>query len=399
MQQTLSKITRAVIFAAGLAGLTGLTGLICTPAQAQVRIGFITTLSGPGAALGQDQYDAFMLALAQNNGKLGDTEIQLFKEDDQLKPDVAVQAAQKLIEKDKVSIVTGVVYSNVMMAINKPITGAGVFLIGSNAGPTPLAGAGCSPYLFSTSWNNDQLHEAGGKLASDLGYKNIYLMAPNYQGGKDAVSGFKRYYKGTVIDEVYTQVNQPDYSVEIAQMQAAKPDAVYVFYPGGMGVNFVKQFRQAGLFGKLPLISVSTVDGTTLPALRELAIGAITSSAYSPDLDNPQNKAFVAAFQKKYGRLPSMYAAQSYDAAMLIDSAIRKVKGNVGDKEALRAALKQADFKSVRGSFKYNTNQFPIASFYRVDVVKGRDGQAEFATRGVILENHKDGFAAQCAMK
>nr|WP_265289995.1 ABC transporter substrate-binding protein [Verminephrobacter eiseniae] len=368
-------------------------------AQAQIRIGFMTTLSGPGAALGQDQYDAFMLAVEQRNGKLGDSEIRIFKEDDQQKPDVAVQIAQKLIEKEKVNLITGVVYSNVMMAIHKPIANAGIFLIGANAGPTPMAGAQCSPYFFSTSWNNDQLHEAGGRLATDLGYEKIYLMAPNYQGGKDAVSGFKRYYKGTILDEVYTQVNQPDYSVEIAQMQAAKPDAVYVFYPGGMGINFVKQYNQAGLLGKLPLLSVSTVDGTTLPALKDIAIGAITSSSYSPDIKNPQNGIFVDAFLKKYGRLPSMYAAQSWDAAMLLDSAIRKVKGKVGDKDAFRAALKQADFKSVRGPFRYNSNQFPVANFYRVDVVKGKNGQAEFSTKGVILENHQDGYASQCSMK
>jgi len=224
-------------------------------------------------------------------------------------------------------------------------------------------------------------------------------MAPNYQAGKDAINGFKRYYKGKIVDEVYTQVNQPDYSVELAQLQSANPDAVYVFYPGGMGVNFVKQYRQAGLLGKLPLLSASTVDGSTLPALQDIAVGVITNSPYSPDLDNPQNKEFVKDFEKKYGRSPSMYAAQSYDAAMLMDSAIRKVKGNVKDKDALHAALKAADFKSVRGPFSYNNNQFPIANFYRVDVVKGKDGKAEFATKGIVFENHKDAYASQCPMK
>ena len=249
-----------------------------------LKIGFIGTLSGPAGALGQDQYDAFMLAIEQKGGKLGGVPVQVVREDDQLKPDIGVQAAQKLIERDKVRIITGVTFSNVMMAIHKPITNAGVLLIGSNAGPAPLAGAGCSPWFFSTSWNNDELHEAGGQLATDLGYKRMVVMAPNYQAGRDAVAGFKRDYRGTLVDEVYTQVNQPDYSAEITQLQAAQPDAVYVFYPGGMGVNFVKQYRQAGLLGKIPLISVSTIDGTTLPALKEIAVGAITSSPYSPDL-------------------------------------------------------------------------------------------------------------------
>jgi branched-chain amino acid transport system substrate-binding protein len=386
-------------FNLALSALLISSAMLTLPVYAQVKIGFIGTLSGPGAAIGQDQYDAFMLVVEQNGGKLGGTPVQVIKEDDQLKPDVAVQVAQKLIEKDKVSIVTGVTFSNVMMAVHKPITSAGIFLIGSNAGPVQITGAGCSPYFFSTSWNNDQLHEAAGQLAMNFGYKNVYLMAPNYQAGKDALSGFKRNYKNGISDEVLTQINQPDYSAEIAQLQAAKPDAVFVFYPGGMGVNFVKQYRQAGLLGKLPLLSVSTIDGSTLPALKEIAVGAITSSPYSPDLDNDANKKFVAAFKKRYNRDPSFFAAQSYDAAQLLDSALIKVKGNVTDKEAFRAALKLADFKSVRGPFKFNNNQFPIANFYRVDVVKDGSGNAVFANKGIILENHKDSFASLCAMK
>ncbi|MDR3396648.1 MAG: ABC transporter substrate-binding protein [Pandoraea sp.] len=367
-------------------------------AHAQVKIGFIGTLSGPGGALGQDQYDAFMLAIEQKGGKLGGVPVQVIKEDDQLKPDVGVQAAQKLVERDKVQLITGVTFSNVMMAIHKNVTNAGVVMVGSNAGPTPIAGEQCSPNFFSTSWDNDELHEAGGQLSTDLGYKKMYVMAPNYQAGRDAVNGFKRDYKGQIVDEVYTQVNQPDYSAEIAQLQAAKPDAVYVFYPGGMGVNFVKQYRQAGLLGKIPLISVSTIDGSTLPALKEQAVGSITSAPYSPDLDNAQNKQFVAAFQKKYNRVPSMYAAQSYDAANLIDSALTKTKGSVADREALRTALKAADFQSVRGSFKFASNQFPIAPFYRVDVVKDGSGAA-FANKGKIDIKTRANLASMCKIR
>lgn len=381
-----------------LGALAASAMFVSASAQAQVKIGFIGTLSGPGGALGQDQYDAFMLAVEQHGGKLGGVPVQIIKEDDQLKPDVGVQAAQKLVERDKVSIITGVTFSNVMMAIHKSVTGAGVVMVGSNAGPTPIAAAQCSPNFFSTSWDNDELHEAGGQLATNLGYKKMYIMAPNYQAGRDALNGFKRDYKGQVVDEVYTQVNQPDYSAEIAQLQAANPDAVYVFYPGGMGVNFVKQYRQAGLLGKIPLISVSTIDGSTLPALKELAVGAITSAPYSPDLDNAENKQFVAAFQKKYNRLPSMYAAQSYDAANLIDSALTKTKGSVADREALRAALKAADFKSVRGPFKFGSNQFPLAQFYRVDVVKDGTGAA-FSTKGVIAIKTRADLASQCKIK
>lgn len=388
MKLTLS----AVMLAMGALTLGG-------AAQAQVKIGFLGTLSGPAGALGQDQYDAFMLGIEHAGGKLGGQAVQVIREDDQLKPDLGVQLAQKLIERDKVSIITGVTFSNVMMAVHKPVTDAGVLLLGSNAGPTPITGKGCSPMYFSTSWNNDSLHESMGQHATDSGYKKVYLLAPNYQAGKDALSGFKRFYKGTVIDEVYTQVNQPDYSAEIAQLQAAAPDAIYVFYPGGMGVNFVKQYRQAGLLGKIPMLSTSTVDGTTLPALKDLALGAVTGSPYSPDLDNPQNKKFVADFQAKYKRTPSLYAAQSYDAAMLLNSALTKTGGKVDNKEALRTALKAADFKSVAGPFKFNNNQFPIRNFYRVDVAKDASGQAAFVNKGVALKDHADAYHKECALK
>lgn len=381
-----------VVLALGLMTLGG-------AAQAQIKIGFLATMSGPAGALGQDQYDAFMLGIEHAGGKLGGQAVQVIREDDQLKPDLGVQLAQKLLERDKVNLITGVTFSNVMMAVHKPITDAGVLLLGSNAGPTPITGKGCSPMYFSTSWNNDSLHESMGQHATDAGYKRVYLLAPNYQAGKDALSGFKRFYKGTVIDEVYTQVNQPDYSAEIAQLQAANPDAIYVFYPGGMGVNFVKQYRQAGLLGKIPMLSTSTVDGTTLPALKDLALGAVTGSPYSPDLDNPENKKFVADFQAKYKRLPSLYAAQSYDAAMLLNSALTKTGGKTDNKEALRAALKAVDFKSVTGPFKFNNNQFPIRNFYRVDVAKNAAGEAAFVNKGVALKDHADAYHKECPLK
>ena len=379
-----------------LACALAMTGL-AAHAQQPLKIGFLGTLSGPAGALGQDQYDAFMLGIEHLGGKLGNSAVQVLKEDDQLKPDVGVELAKKLIEKDKVSIITGVTFSNVMMAVHKPITDAGVFLVGSNAGPTPITGKGCSPMYFSTSWNNDSLHESMGAYAREQGYKRVYLMAPNYQAGKDALAGFKLQYKAEGLDEIYTQINQPDYSAEIAQLQAAKPDAVYVFYPGGMGVNFVKQYQQAGLLGKVPLLSASTVDGTTLPALKDIALGVITGSPYSPDIDNPQNKKFVDDFRKKFNRVPSLYAAQSYDAAMLINSALLKTQGKL-EREPLRAAMKQANFKSVAGPFRFNNNQFPIRNFYRVDVAKDSSGQAAFVNKGVVLKDHADPHASQCAM-
>lgn len=384
----IKKVVLASALALGLAGA----------AQAQIKIGLITTLSGGGATLGQDQRDAFLLAVEQNGGKLGGHDVQVIVEDDQLKPELGVQIARKLVNNDKVDFVTGIIFSNVMMAARTPILESETFLVGSNAGPSPMSGAECSPYFFSTSWNNDQLHEGGGQIATNADYKKMYIMAPNYQAGKDALQGFKRFYKGEVIDEVYTQIGQMDYSVEIAQLQQANPDAVYVFYPGGMGVNFVKQYRQAGLLGKVPLISASTVDGSTLPALQDIALGVITHAPYAPNLDNAQNKQFVEAFEKKYNRSPSLYAAQSYDAANLIASAIKKLDGKLDDKAAVRKALEAAEFDSVRGDFSYNTNHFPITDWYRVEVVKGDDGKAQLAATGIVFEDHKDAYYEQCKM-
>jgi len=376
-----------------------IAALVALPAAASVKIGLVTTLSGPGAAPGQDQHDGFMLAVDLQGGKLGGVPVEVIKKDDQLKPDVGAQIAQELIEKDKVDLVTGVVFSNVMMAMYKKVMDSETIFVGSNAGPSPIAGAMCSPYFFSTSWANDSLHENGGEIANLKGYKKMYLMAPNYQAGKDGLAGFKRLYKGEVIDEVYTQMQQPDYSAEIAQLRAAKPEAVYVFYPGSMGVNFVKQYAQAGLMGKIPLLTTATIDTTTLPGIGDVAIGAFTASPFEAGLDNPAAKKFSADFYAKHKRYPSFYAAQSYDAAMLIGSALQKTKGNVADKKAMMAALKEADFQSVRGDFKFDNNQFPVTDWYMWEVVKDpSDGHLGFAFRGKTLTAHRDAYHDKCPM-
>jgi len=367
-------------------------------AQAPIKIGFMAELSGPQAPLGQDQYDAFMMVVEQNGGKLGGVPVQVIKEDSQLKPEVATQLVDKLIEKDKVSIITGITFSNVMMAVHKKITDQEVFVIGSNAGPAPIAGAQCSPYTFITSWQNDNQAEVVGEYANQKGYKKVIGMAPNYQAGKDFIAGFKRNYKGEVIDEIYTPLNQLDFSAELAQVAAKNPDAVYVFYPGGLGVSFVRQYKQAGLAGKVPLLSTSTTDGSTLPAQKDDALGVISGTFWGPDFNNPASRKFVDDFEKKYNRIPSQYAAQSYDAALLLDSAIAKVKGNVADKKAFQAALKAADFKSVRGNFKFNTNGFPIQDQYVFEVAKDAKGRVSLKTIGSPLKDHKDAYHTQCKL-
>ena len=368
-------------------------------AQAPIKIGFMAELSGPQGALGQDQYDAFMMVVEQNGGKLGGVPVEVIREDSQLKPEVATQIVDKLIERDKVPIITGITFSNVMMAVHKKIVDKEVFLIGSNAGPAPIAGAQCSPYSFITSWQNDNQAEVVGSYANDKGYKKVIGMAPNYQAGKDFIAGFKRLYKGEVIDEIYTPLNQPDFSAELAQVAAKKPDAVYVFYPGGLGVNFVRQYKQAGLLGKVPLLSTSTTDGSTLPAQKDDALGVISGTFWGPDFNNPVNRKFVDDFEKKFNRIPSQYAAQSYDAALLLDSAIGKVKGNVGDKKAFMAALKAADFKSVRGDFKFNNNGFPIQDQHVFEVAKDAKGRVSLKTIATPLKAHRDAYYTQCPLK
>ena len=382
-----------------IAATLAVAGLFALPAaHAQLKIGFVAELSGPQAPLGQDQFDALMLVIEQNGGKLGGVPVQVIKEDSQLKPDVASQVVDKLIEKDKVPIITGITFSNIMMTVHKKITDKGIFLIGSNAGPGPIAGAQCSPYFFSASWQNDTQAEVVGKFASDKGYKNVIALAPNYQAGKDFVSGFKRQFKGTVIDEIYPALNTTDFSADLATIASKKPDALYVFMPGGLGVNFVKQFNQAGLNKSITVMSASTVDGTTLPALKDVALGWQSGTFWGPDFPNEANQKFVEAFEKKTGRIPSQYAAQSYDAALLLDSAIRKVKGKVEDKKAFHAALKAADFKSVRGNFKFNTNQFPIQDMYMFDVAKDIKGRVSLRTISKPLPNHQDNYVGLCKM-
>jgi len=367
-------------------------------ANAQLKIGFMATLSGPAAALGQDMYDGFMLGLEHSGGQFGGVDVEVLREDDQLKPNLAVQTVNRFIERDKVDIVAGVTFSNVMMAIAKPLADSDAIFMGMNAGPAPLAGEQCAANFFFVSYQNDQQAEGVGKYATDRGFKNVYLMAPNYQAGKDAVGGFKRYYKGDIAGEVYTRVNQPDYSAEIAQLQAANPDAIYVFYPGGMGINFIKQFRLAGLLGYNPWLSVSSFDGTTLPALKETAVGAISGSFWGADFDNPVNKKFVEAFEAKYDRIPSQYAAQAYDGALLLDSAVEQVGDQYQDKAALMPALRKAEFDSVRGEFEFNKNGFPIHDMYVFEVAPDAKGRVSHKTLQKTLPAHPDSYVGQCPL-
>ena len=382
----------------GLLAATILSGAANAQSGADgVKIGLMFTLSGPAAVLGEQGRDGFLLAVEELGGKLGGLDAEIVVVDDEQKPDVAVNKARELVERENADFVVGPIFSNILQAIMKPVTDGGAFMISPNAGTSNFAGAECNENFFVTSYQNDQVHEVLGKHAQDQGYGRAFLLAPNYQAGKDSLAGFKRSFEGEVVAELYTPLGQLDFSAELAQLAAAQPDVFFTFMPGGMGVNLVKQYRQAGL-DSIPFLSAFTVDETTLPAQQDAAVGFFGGANWAPDMDNPQSQAFVKAFEEKYDRVPGTYAMQAYDAAKLIDSAIKAVGGNLDDQDALRAALRKADFTSLRGDFKFGNNHYPIQDFYLVKVAKREDGKYQTEIAEKIFDDYQDTYASQCPM-
>ena len=366
----------------------------------KVKVGFISTLSGPNASIGTDIRDGFNLAVKLNGGKLGGLSAEVLVGDDQLKPDNAKQLAERYLKLEKVDFLTGGVFSNIVLAIAPDAFAAKVFYISPNAGPAQYTGAQCNPYFFAASWPSEAYSEAAGQYVTSRGIKSAVFLAPNYVGGKDAASGFKRYYKGKLVAEMYTTLGQLDYGAELSQIRAARPEALYVFLPGGMGINFIKQFVAAGLSKDIQLVvPLWGSDQDIIRAVGEPMLGLFSVGHWSIDFDNPANQRFVAAFEQEYKRLPTGYAATGYDTAALIDSAVRKVKGRLDDKQALRAALRAADFKSVRGAFRFNRNQFPVQSYYLQLVGKDAQGRIVHKTMGVVLKDRGDAYVQDCKMK
>ena len=365
-------------------------GMMSANAIAETKVGMITTLSGGGAGLGIDVRDGFLLAVK----KSGNTDLKVIVEDDQRKPDIAVQLADKMIQSEKVDIMTGIIWSNLAMAVVPSATAQGKFYLSPNAGPSPLAGKACHPNYFNVAWQNDNLHEAAGGYANDAGLKNTFIMAPNYPAGKDALTGFKRFFKGEVNNEIYTELGQKDYAAEIAQIRASGADSVFFFLPGGMGIAFMKQYADSGV--DIPLIGPAfSFDQGILQAVGDAALGVKNTSQWSKDIDNAANKAFVAAFQEEYGRLPSLYASQGYDTANLILSAM--AKADVKDADAFRAALKAADFDSVRGKFSFASNQHPIQDIYVREVIK----EGDVLTNKIVsksLTDHSNAYVGDCSL-
>lgn len=390
---------RKALLAAGAAII-----LAAQPAAAQnksIKIGFVSTFSGPTAVIGNDMRNSFELALDHMGRKMGGIPVEVIYEDDQQKPDVGKQKTEKLIESDKVDFITGYIWSNVLLASVKPAFDSKTFLISANAGPHQLAGEGCSPYFFSTSWQNDQTPQAMGLYMNQKGVKSVFLIGPNYAAGKDMLAGVSSTFKGKVVgQELTTWPSQLDFSAELAKAKASGAEAIFVFYPGAAGVQFLNQYVAAGLKGTIPLYTAFTIDELSLPLQKEAALGVPGAQQWVNDLPNEQNKKFVADYLKKYpGKRPTFYGAQAYDAAQLINSAVVATKGNLSDKAAVQKAMEKADFKSVRGGFKFGNNHFPIQNFYLQDVVKGADGQLALKTVATIVKDDQDRFASKCAMK
>ncbi len=365
-------------------------------AQDPVKIGMVTTLSTGGGYLGEQVQKGFELAVEMRGSPI---QIDLLVADDGLDPETAVGLVERMVERDGVKIMTGSIFSNIAMATIPRLVREGVVYISPNAGPSELAGKGCNPNYFSASWQNDNLHEAMGQYVTDQGFQNVYLLAPNYPAGQDALTGFKRFYQGDIAGEVYTQLGQTDYAAEISTLRAANPDAVFFFYPGAMGINFVKQYGQAGLVDQIPLFGPAfSFDDTLLDAVGAEAAGTFNTSQWSPDLDNEANKAFVEAYKAKYNEYPTLYSSQGFDTANLILSALEKVNGNVDDTAALIAALEEADFVSVRGSFEFNTNHYPIQDIYVRQAYVDDSGNVTNKLVGKVFEAHADAYAAECEM-
>jgi branched-chain amino acid transport system substrate-binding protein len=375
-----------------------LTTFIAAPASAAVKIGMVTTLTTKAGYLGEDIRDGFLLAIEQGGGKLGGIEVELLVDDDGRKPGKGREIAERYIKSDKVKIMTGIVFSNVAMAVVPKVVKEDVIYVSPNAGPSALAGKGCHKNYFNAAWQNDNLHEVMGKYVTDAGFKSAYILAPNYPAGKDALAGFKRFYKGKVVGEVYTKLGQSDYAAELANLRAAKPDAVFFFLPGGMGINFLKQYSQAGLNQNIPVFGPAfSFDARILKAVGDAAVNVHNGSQWNHDLDNAANKKFVSAFTAKYGRMPTLYASQGYDSANLIGSALAATGGKPENMDAFRKALKAAEFDSVRGNFRFGSNQHPVQDIYVRKVVKDASG-IQNVTVKKVFSNHADAYAGDCSL-
>ena len=389
---------RLLLAGCAVVALAAVTAAPSVAQQKTVKIGFVSSFSGPVAAIGNDMRNSFELALDHLGRKVGGMPVEVIYEDDQIKPEVGVQKTQKLIESDKVDFMVGYIWSNVALASLKPLVDSKTITFITNAGASQISGELCSPYVFTTSWNNDQTPQAVGLYMNQKNVKTAFLIGPNYAAGKDMLEGVASTFKGQIVGrELTAWPNQLDFSAELSKARAAKPDAIFAFYPGGAGIQFVTQYAQSGMKGQIPLYTAFTIDDLSLPRLKDLAVGIPGAQQWVNDLPNPENKKFVADYKEKYKSSPSFYGAQTYDAAILLDSALKATKGDMSNKDALRKAIEKADFKSVRGNFKFGPNHIPIQNFYLQDAVKQGDDYV-LKTVATIVENDQDKHVGKCNM-
>jgi branched-chain amino acid transport system substrate-binding protein len=372
--------------------------LVAKPVD-QVRVGFSTSISGPFAALGAEARDGFNLGIKQLGGRLGGIPVEVFATDEAGNPDLGRQHVDRYVKRDRVHFYTGPIGSNVALAVGPALFSERVFYLSNNAGPSQFAGSQCNPYFFGTAWQNDAYHEAAGQFAAERGFARVAVLAPNYPAGQDAVNGFKRRYGRPVASETFTKLGQLDYAAELARLRSDAPDALYIFLPGGMGINFIKQFVGAGLSESTQIIGPGfSADEDVIRAVGEPMLGLFNTAHWNHDFTNSASQAFVAGYQKEYGRLPSIYAAQAYDVVLMMDAAVRDVKGELDDKDALRATLKKANFKSVRGEFLFGANQFPVQDYYLRTISKDAQGRITNRTLNKVFVGHQDAYASQCKM-
>ena len=380
--------------------MTAALAMTATPVMAKtIKIGFINTFSGGAAIYGKHQKDALELALDHKGRKIGGLDVEVIYGDDQRKPDVGRQVAAKMLQKDKVDVVSGIIWSNILAAVQKMVVRDKTFMITTNAGWSHMAGKGCNPYFFSTSWNNDQSPEAMGKLMQDEKIDNVFLISANYQAGKDMLTGFMRYFKGKVAGRILYRLGQRDYQAELSQIRAAKPSAIFGFVPGGMGIAFGKQYRAAGMHKTIPFYSVFTIDYLSMPGWGKNAIGTYSTAYWDVSSKRPDNQKFINDFKKKYGYHPSLFAAQAYDLPFLLEYAVSAVKGDLSNKKGMIKAMEKVTYLPTKGKFSYNTNHMPIQNFYKRKVVADANGDPQVVTESVVLRDHKDAYYKQCKMR
>jgi branched-chain amino acid transport system substrate-binding protein len=366
--------------------------------RTEVRLGMVTTLTTSAGAGGEATKQGIDLALEKLGGKVGGIAARIYYEDDGLQPELGKQKTEKLILENKVDFLIGYNYSNIVLSSLKPAADNKTFLL-SITGPSQLAGAQCSPFFFSVRDQNGQSPEALGKVLNKRNIKTLYTLAPNYAAGKDMVEGVTSTFKGKVVGQELTKwPTQLDFAAEIAKIRAAKPEAVFVFYPPQHAVQFTAQFARAGLKGSIPIYSVYTYDALTVPVIGDDSVGALSALNWAVNLDNPVNKEFVSAYQKKYGKEPSNFSAYGYDAILLIDAAVRAAKGELDDKDLVRSALK-AGTDTTRGKLRFGNNNFPIQDYYLTEVKRGSGSVPTVQSIEKIEVSAQDSFAKSCPLK